>query len=1261
MGKQSRKRRERRLERMSPDRGLLLNALNDYNQRFLSSQDMESLFHTRLEATRALLRQYLRLDSAIALCISELWPANVGSPIKHIFAWSVLLDLPDDCEDGRSIASYADFTLFLEALYEAWPVFQMLEDFSPEADWGQTKIRLGRDFVPMFYGGCIERTPDFIEAFRITYAHIPEALAHMNLVIALQAGIIEAMPDLGVAPAKESQRAHVEVPTEDFWLTCSSALCQIGINLFDWREQAAGALETGFGAYNQQLTWNSFIDAAMQGTALPFLAVASRGTWVPMSVRSAPGVVIDHWARKRLTEVSTHTHRKLAQFVAERFRGSVIGPLQLVDGKSIHEDLPISCIISADFGVYLICVCDKESIKRLSIAAKGIYAKLRHSTSIHFRFEDGSRLMLSKDGVTGPSIDEIRVIIVITQGCTELGSIALPEAPTRLFALADFITIFDSLSDLEELERYWTFVDSMQGSLIPFSAGPADLYASFKDSHSVLLDGPALPTLVGLDPHWGTSWRFKMLADFWSYAPKFFPDSSIGWRLTQGSAGVVQLQSRHHKAVAYSTSVGTCTIQTQVLITEGLRIEDGRLVDLFAQLLADCTYRCRQQMSDILLFRQPHVLFICELAPSCSVGFDQVPQPIEGFARVVTKAEADAAGRGVFHLQVDARAVLAGLNAAKDASFEVRCLFETLEESHAVCGLEFPHDLRDRLRDKGNDLARYQLEIVDQDIDVPDYVEPIIPSLAHYKLARKLLAGEIMALGLTPGRYELSEAKEMIDPASVRLRRHIESRLASLDRHQLLQAFIEQHDALLFSERMKIQRARQSLTHDVDYDRLEAVEKARKDYGFVARHYRYLLEKTVCSPAAGSGDVSDETLREMVGLVNWYMVFADASNLLHNGIDIGGVMIDDFYVPEVFSSTGFDDRGGEFAREYAKSRLGIGTNSEDAVEGEQYDWLSSERLKSAFLSDLGFDLQSLIASLKILSQAQRYGFSDELSLSYSASPDCVAEVLVSNIEGLELAEAIKIVEFLTLSEAGVLRLSGRTFDEEEIPYWEHNKRVHRYTIRPLVIDGTDLRWGAEMASRSMHIWMSAVRDGYLPADFGWVHVEPIIAEIKKSIEKQLERRTEEIFLRHTPFVLRGIDFYRRFRGEKFEDVGDYDVFAYWPETNLVVTVECKYNQPAYTWKDGRRLRDRIFGNAECDKAGQFSRIRRRRHFLEKNRPRMLELLKWPESKFDPNRSVELYVGRDVYYWMANPPYSVPTRFVRVDAPDTLISAEIIPL
>lgn len=879
MGKKSREKRERRLARMEADPGFLLREMLGLNEQIAYEVEQENPFHKHLEATRSLFRQYGRVDAAIALSVSELWPANTGSPIKHIFAWGVLLDLPHDGQGGMRIASYADFKAFAEALYEVWPEFPMLEDFSPEADWGQTKTCLGQAFVPMFYGSCIERTPDFVEAFRITYAHLREAQADMDLAIALQARIIESIPDMGATATGEPQQAYVEVPPKDFWLACRSTLLEIGADIADWREKAGGSLKIRFGTFKAPLTWNAFGDAVMQGAALPFLAVESEGTWVPMSVRSGPGVVLDHWAKKNVAGVSPHTHRRLARFVAERFQGTLMGPLTLVVGDAVCEDLPISCVISADSGVYLICACDHASNERLSNAAKGIYAQVKSGVPIHFRPSDGRRFMLSTDGTNGPSAEELRIIIVFTQAGTALGSIVEPERPARLLPLADFITIFDSLSNLGELEHYWKFVDAQRRLLSPFSTGPADLYASFKDTHGVLVEGAISPTLIGLYPHWGTSWRFKMLAEFWSYAPSVFPDGSAGWRLTQGTEGVVDLKSRHHKAVAYSTSVGTCTIQTLVEVSEGLRIEDARMVDLFAQLLADCTYRCRELMSDIPLFRQPHVLFICELAPSCSVGGNEAPHPIEGFARAVTSAEEDAVRNGLFHLQVDARAVLAGLNAAKDGSFEVRCLLETLERCHAACGLELPLGFGDWLRDRASGPARYHLKVMDRKVDVPDYVEPIIPLPADYKLARKHLAAEIMALGLTPGRYELSEAKARIDPASARLRLHIESRLASLDRHQLLQAFIEQHDALLVIERMRIQRARQSLAHDVDYDRLDAVEQARKEFGSAARHYRYLLEKTVSLPATGIGEATGDVLRELVGLVDWYMVLTGASDV----------------------------------------------------------------------------------------------------------------------------------------------------------------------------------------------------------------------------------------------------------------------------------------------------------------------------------------------------------------------------------------------
>ncbi|MFH6844861.1 hypothetical protein ACHRBJ_19100, partial [Acinetobacter baumannii] len=104
-------------------------------------------------------------------------------------------------------------------------------------------------------------------------------------------------------------------------------------------------------------------------------------------------------------------------------------------------------------------------------------------------------------------------------------------------------------------------------------------------------------------------------------------------------------------------------------------------------------------------------------------------------------------------------------------------------------------------------------------------------------------------------------------------------------------------------------------------------------------------------------------------MVDWFMVLTGASDTLHNGIDVGGVEIDDSYIPEVFYSAGFDDREAVFAREYAKSRLGLGANDKDAVEGESVDLLSSEKLKEAFITDLGFELQNMLTALAVLSQA----------------------------------------------------------------------------------------------------------------------------------------------------------------------------------------------------------------------------------------------------------------------------------------------------
>lgn len=320
--------------------------------------------------------------------VSDLWLGNIRSPVKHILAWRVLVELGLSEHGTETITTYQDLTIFLEKLYDAWPEFPMLEDFLPEDDWGQIKISLGQEYVPMFYGSCIERTPDFVEAFRITYAGLPDAQAQMDFVVALQAQIIQSIS----LPDNIREGELCEIPSEDFWLSCRAFLMKIGVDLAERKR----ALDLDYMANERilkgPLTNESFSNSVMDGEALPFLGIDLNGVWLPISVRSAPGVVIDHWGKKQLPGVSSDTHSSLASFIAERFKKTLKGPLAVyIDDKPI-ENLSISCEISSRDGVYLICACDHESYKEVSTAAKEAYEEIKSGGLVQLIHSNGFKV-----------------------------------------------------------------------------------------------------------------------------------------------------------------------------------------------------------------------------------------------------------------------------------------------------------------------------------------------------------------------------------------------------------------------------------------------------------------------------------------------------------------------------------------------------------------------------------------------------------------------------------------------------------------------------------------------------------------------------------------------------------------------------------------------------------------------------------------------------------------------------------------------------
>jgi hypothetical protein len=549
-------------------------------------------------------------------------------------------------------------------------------------------------------------------------------------------------------------------------------------------------------------------------------------------------------------------------------------------------------------------------------------------------------------------------------------------------------------------------------------------------------------------------------------------------------------------------------------------------------------------------------------------------------------------------------------------------------------------------------LPRFTLKCVERTVDVPDFAQPLVPQPEQYKIARRDLAIVLKQQGVeAPGRYELAPAKMIIDSARDKLRQKVQERISELDRKSLLLFCIEQHDALMAEYRREVFRIKQSMNHEVSYDRSEAMSDAHDRFTQTARNYRYLLECCLSSPAHGIVPALPPVVVQLVASIDWLFVLYGASDVLHNGIDAAGLELDHSFVPEVFYSHDREEKEREFSIEVAQAKLGIDLIQEDEVNSAQNDGDEWGALDIAFESDLGFSFKHLVQTLLVLASWHEVGGDSELRFCYQASTVTIVGKLTESIEGLSEAEARRIVDFVTLDSTAVRRLLGKVADESDVPVWEHTKRGNRYTIRPVIkIEDGLLAWGAAAANRASSIWSGSISEGYLPADFNWPRVRERVRAIKEGLEKQLEVQAFKVCSRTTAYVIQGIDFKYRFPDERFDDVGDFDVLAYWPDSNRWLIMECKYNQPPYCLKDARRLRERIFGRGSD--RGQFGKIEKRRSFLLEHYDRLRVLLGWPAPPSDREPTfTEVYVSRDIYWWMRNPPYNVPTSFVRIDGLD----------
>ena len=950
--------------------------------------------------------------------------------------------------------------------------------------------------------------------------------------------------------------------------------------------------------------------------------------------------------------------KRLGGYLSRRFRlhDVVAGPIRVV-GDSGRFDHRLAGVLRSGNRFHFILPIDDGDASRIGRFEGWLRGVVNDSRRWGLMLEDTQQIVEFRNA-TGELArgDSIDLIVVLTRASTQPSFLRLPESDAHVIGLPDFVSLFDSLEDGSELTRFWAYLDdtaSMAGSF----AGLADHFAAFRDSHALLVPGAVTPDFISLDPHWNSSWRFKELKEFWANAPIRFPDDQCQWEVEPSESGITRLKAKSALVLAWSGRVGACIVQATMEVNHAdPDFDNGPLLELFIHCVVDALTQRGSILLGLAPFQRPQIILRCDMSRNLLPMRDdeaetttRVAQPLLSHWEQTDADNPDALDVAV---QVNIARLLSRLDDAKDASFEAECATAVAAGLCNLLGAPCDEELLRRLNDTARNQPRFTLRAMQRTVDVPDHASPDVPRPEQFKLARKELAVIFKDQGVAaPARYELEQAKQVMNAARDAMRSNLHERIASYDLPQLLRVCVRQHDELTSHYQREVTRLRLSLSHDVAFDRADRLAELHEKYTSMAHNYRYLLECCLSLQGQRTGRPSIDDVVQLIASIDWLSVLYGASDTLHNDIDVGGIELDDSFVPTVFFSDDRDAKEQRYLREVANAKLGVGLQEDDEVNSDQDVEKNWERLNAGLVTDLGCSLTHLTQVLEVLARWHTAGGDDELRFQYAADAAAIVDKVREHFPDAPADQIGVAVAFLTLSPTGIRQLARKAEAEPDVPVWEHFKRVHRYLIRPLVpLSDGQLTWGAATVARTRSIWIGAFSNGYMPADFAWPTVSRVVEDIKRGIEKQLEVRAHEICARHTGHALHGIDFRRRFPHERFENVGDFDVLAYWPAHNLWLAVECKYNQPPFCLKDARRLRDRVFGD-DNDRA-QFAKIERRLQFLHTQRERLRLLLDWPAPSGGSLPTIRTaYVSREIYWFLLHPPYPVSTEFVRVDALD----------
>jgi hypothetical protein len=1253
---------------------------------------MGNMMSEDTKALRDFLVTYSLDDLAKAFFALNLWLPNISSPIKLQYLYVTLESIHRDLATESKLSTYAEFEYFYRELFQLLPSFVMLEDYVPEADWGEIKYYFDNRFYRIFYGGDLSNPYDFYYAFEMIHRTFNEQYAEllhrspvqeMRFCLEAQNHILENLIQEKTEAMNEVSPGELFIPSEDFLKSVTEFLD--GFRPDDiYREDILRLYTKDLAEPAAQPSMDTFIENAYRGRNSRYMFIKEGGRYYPVMPRKWLTVMYDNWGlilRDRYEEIVNKLGKRdpavligieLAKFIGERINKDDVFPLATpvqADYNPPH-DLLFTAVRTKNSVVLVYVTPPVFDPKALSRHLEEIRPKLKESGDLVG--EPPTRLGLRAEhqivefrSDKGDKALKPIFLIALPSALTEIeGMIAIPEGiEAEIMTLDQVAGIFDEIENAAELSDFIDYLETeRQFNRMTGLNSYLDNFGSFKDSHGVLVAGALEPNMIMLDVNWGSQHRYRNLRDFWEVFPQdnFF-NHPRSWTIPteQRTATGFILNSKSFFGYAYYQRVGDSSFYINAPV-HLMSYQEGMILDSTMQSLFDAI-DLYQSTLDKLDFIKRHIQFQVIFFPASVVERNDELQDMGHLLPEENLWAMDCTrltwlGRNKVGIRVvyNDESMPKALEHTQDRSVQISMLIDVLKQLSQLFLEPNLDNVIAELEKEKTKPARFGAFAVTKSVSFPEGVGKVIPEEKEYKLADKEIAKIAHGLGIEPGEYSAEEAQEKLNTLRSQIVESLNAKVAAYNLTEALPLLIEKANVLIHDSWYAEEQIKASLDHEVDYERGVSSSEGEKDFRHWYRTYRYLIEKFVQLEPSGNVDLEHSRLKEFLAFIDRLLNIYSFSDFINYEIIPVRVQIDrDYIVSTSDEKNDVAKMEREYGEEQAKIKLGIIGNQNDTADASLSITDYLDELDSAFYQDFGFGLKNLASVQRVLSQwATRAG--KEEHTYYHATAEEIASVCAREIQDYDPAKTEPILEFLTLKPKELLAIKDDPKPAHDLPVWEHNKRLMRYDIRPLIKIGDEYFWGPHTIDRVAHIWLGITTKHKLPSDINAPTVKAVLQKGHVDLENSLINKIKEVVLRHTNDLK--TDVYPHKRDKSISNIGDYDVLAYLKGKNTLLNIESKIIDPPYSNKDSGRMQRMIFGETRADgtfKKGYLQKVEERGSYLKAKGKDLMAKLGWGIPTIDPT-VVSIFVTKIGFWWTKHPPVTTEVNFVEIRMLDDFI-------